>query len=228
MLEDRFPAGRPELERGGAEFVTAVEPFEHMKLRLLNGAHSALAGIGRLAGYATVAETIGDATVRRFIEAYWEQVIPTLAIGAGEAHAYTRRLLNRFDNTALQHKTEQIATDASQKIPQRILAPLRDRLAAGAPADALVFSIAAWIRSCGGADDHGRALPLDDPTFQAWTGAPDQAVTSAAEVVDAFLGLTSVFGPELPANAPFRAALRDSYDAIRRQGAIGALTQLPR
>ena len=223
VIEDRFPTGRPTLERGGAEFVDDVEPFEHMKLRLLNGAHSTIAAIGRLAGYPTVAETIRDPAVRRFIETYWEQVIPTLGIGPAEAHAYTRRLLERFDNIALQHKTAQIASDASQKIPQRILAALRDRLAAGAPADALVFAVAAWIRSCGGTDERGEALPLNDPTFQAWSGAPDQASASATEVIDAFLGLSSVFGPDLPADAPFRAALRRSYETIRRRGVIAAI-----
>ena len=223
VIEDRFPTGRPTLERGGAEFVADVEPFEHMKLRLLNGAHSTIAAIGRLAGYPTVAETIGDGTVRRFIDGYWDEVIPTLAIGAAEARAYTGRLLERFDNIALQHKTAQIASDASQKIPQRILAALRDRLAAGAPADALVLAVAAWIRSCGGTDDHGGALPLNDPTFQAWNGAPDQRSASSAEVIDAFLGLSSVFGPDLPANASFRAALQYAYDTIRRRGVIGAI-----
>ncbi len=227
VIEDRFPTGRPELERGGAEFVADVEPFEHMKLRLLNGAHSSIAAIGRLAGLESVARTIADPTIRRFIEAYWEQVTPTLRIGAAEAHAYTRRLLERFDNTALQHKTAQIAGDASQKLPQRILAPLRDRLAARAPAEAIIFSVAAWVRSCGGADDQGGSLPLNDPTFQAWADRPDQNAASAAEVVDAFLSLSSVFGHDLPENASFRSALRDTYDAIRQRGVLGALRQLP-
>ena len=226
VIEDRFPAGRPALERAGAEFVRDVAPFEHMKLRLLNGSHSAVAAIGRLAGRATVAETIGEPTVRRFNEVYWEQVIPTLDIPVTDGHAYTRRLLQRFDNTALQHKTAQIATDASQKLPQRILAPLRDRLDAGAPADALVFAVASWIRSCGGADDAGRPLPLNDPTLQAWSAQPDQREAPSGDVVDAFLSLSSVFGQDLPRNAAFRAALCARYDEIRRRGVLAALRQV--
>ena len=225
VIEDRFPSGRPALEGGGAEFVADVEPFEHMKLRLLNGAHSSIAAIGRLAGYETVAETIGDPIVRCFIETYWAQVMPTLRISAAKAQAYTRRLLDRFSNVALQHQTAQIASDASQKVPQRILAALRDRLDADAPAEAIIVSVAAWIRSCGGADDQGRPLRLNDPTFQAWAGQPDQRAASAEAIVDAFLSLSSVFGPDLPRHAAFRAALRDAYGAIRQNGVLGVLRQ---
>ena len=223
VIEDDFPAGRPQLERGGAEFAADVEPFEHMKLRLLNGSHSAIAAIGRLAGYDTVARTIGDPLVRRFVDRYWAEVIPTLAIGAEAARAYTRRLLDRFDNIALQHKTAQIAGDASQKVPQRLLAPLRDLLAAGAPTSAVVFAVACWIRSCGGADDAGRPLPLNDPTFEAWSARPDQRTASADEVVDAFLSLASVFGSDLPAHAGVRSALRETYGAVRRDGVLAAI-----
>ena len=201
VIEADFPAGRPQLERGGAEFAADVEPFEHMKLRLLNGSHSAIAAIGRLAGYDTVARTIGDPLVRRFVDATGPRSSRRSRSAPRPARAYTRRLLDRFDNIALQHKTAQIAGDASQKVPQRLLAPLRDLLAAGAPTSAVVFAVACWIRSCGGADDAGRPLPLNDPTFEAWSARPDQRTASADEVVDAFLSLASVFGSDLPAHA---------------------------
>jgi fructuronate reductase len=79
VIEDRFPHGRPGLEKSGAEFVADVEPFEHMKLRMLNGAHTAIAAIGQVAGFDTVADTYGRDEVRRFIDVYWGEVAPTLA-----------------------------------------------------------------------------------------------------------------------------------------------------
>ena len=223
VVEDRFPTGRPRLEQAGAELVADVEPFEHMKLRLLNGAHTALAAMGRLAGHQTVAEAVGDPALRRFVEAYWAEAIPTLGQGAGDPLAYTRSLLARFSNGALPHRTQQIATDSSQKIPQRILAPLRERLAAGQPSPAMIFAVAAWIRSCGGLDDAGRPIPFGDPIFDAWKDQPDQRRTPAAEVVLAFLGLGPVFGSELPRHAAFVQELTRCYTAIADKGMTAAL-----
>lgn len=223
VVEDRFPTGRPRLEEAGAEMVADVEPFEHMKLRLLNGAHTSMAAIGLLAGHQTVSAAVSDPAIRRFVEAYWAEAIPTLGQGAGDPHAYTRSLLARFGNGALPHRTQQIATDSSQKIPQRILAPLQERLAAGQPTPAMTFAVAAWIRSCGGLDDAGRPIAFSDPVLDGWKEQPDQRRVPAAEAVRAFLGLASVFGAELPRNEAFVAELTRCYTAIAGNGIQAAL-----
>jgi fructuronate reductase len=222
VIEDRFPSGRPDLASHGVEFVRDVEPFEHMKLRLLNGSHTALAAVGRLIGVETVADAIEHPAIRPFIEAYWKAVIPTLSIPPADAHAYTRRLLQRFGNRALRHRTAQIASDASQKIPQRIIAPLRELTAAGRPADVLVFAVAAWIRSCD-YDAAGGIPALNDPAFEAWTARPDQRSLGPAKTVRAFMTYGPVFGTELPANERFVSALTAALEAIDRKGALAAL-----
>ena len=60
--------------------------------------------------------------------------------------AYCKLLLDRFRNPALQHRTWQIAMDGSQKLPQRLLGTIRDRLAKGQPIDRLALGVAAWMR----------------------------------------------------------------------------------
>lgn len=192
VIEDRFPTGRPEWERSGVGFAADVAPYEAMKLRLLNGAHSTIAAMGRVAGHATVAVAVGNPVIRAFITAYWAEVAPTIAPGIDVA-AYTKRLLTRFDNTALQHKTAQIATDASLKVPQRIVAPLRALIAMGRPAPMLSFALAAWIRSCQGDDEAGAAMPLSDPQLQDWSNLPGPEV-AVAVTVDAFTAFAPVFG----------------------------------
>ncbi|WP_413993063.1 mannitol dehydrogenase family protein [Labrys okinawensis] len=223
VIEDRFVSGRPRLEESGVEFAGDVEPFEHMKLRLLNGTHSTIAAVGRLSGYELVSQAIGDPLIRGLIERYWQCVIPTLAIPADKAFDYTRKLLARYENTSLHHRTAQIASDASQKLPQRILSPIRDCLAKGLSCDPQIFAVAAWIRSSGGIDDKGGPLPLNDPTFQAWTSQPDQRATPPDAVVDAFLGLSAVFGEELPRNRGFTAKLKQAYRAIASEGVLNAI-----
>ncbi len=218
VIEDHFPNARPEWERSGVEFVADVAPYEAMKLRLLNGAHSTIAAMGRVSGHATVAEAIGNPVIRAFITAYWAEVAPTIAPGSDVA-GYTARLLSRFDNTALHHKTAQIATDASLKVPLRIVAPLRELIAMGRPAPMLTFALAAWIRSCQGADQAGAAMPLSDPQLQAWPGLPGPQVP-VAETARAFLGLGSVFAAGL--GEDFAAALQRNLADIRTVGVLPA------
>ena len=137
VVEDDFPAGRPAWEKFGVTMVRDVRPFEEMKLRLLNGAHSSIAYLGLLCGHDTVAKSFGDPAIRRFVQALWAEAAATLPDDVGlDTQRYVRELTERFDNTALAHRTAQIANDGSQKLPQRIIGTALDRLAAGASADA--------------------------------------------------------------------------------------------
>lgn len=218
MIEDNFPLGRPEWEIAGVEFTTDVAPFEAMKLRLLNGAHTTIAAMGRLTGMGTVADTISHPVIRAFIRAYWAEVTPTIAPGI-DVTAYTTRLLARFDNTALQHKTAQIATDASLKLPQRVLAPLRELLSKGREAPFLTFAVAVWIRSSQGSDQTGGSLPLSDPQLQGWTTLPGPE-TPVAETARAFAHFAPVFG-DLTSPA-LVAGLASALADIQRVGVIEA------
>jgi fructuronate reductase len=218
VIEDQFPTGRPEWERAGAVFATAVGPYEAMKLRLLNGAHSTIAAMGRISGHATVAGAFGNPIIRAFIAAYWAEVAPTIAPGTDVA-GYTARLLTRFDNTALHHKTAQIATDGSLKVPQRLVAPLRDLVAMGRPTPMLCFALAAWIRSCQGLDEAGGAMPMSDPQLQGWSGLPGAGLP-VADTVRAYLGLSSVFG--LGLGDYLAPALETALADIRNFGVLPA------
>ncbi len=218
VIEDHFPTGRPEWERAGAVFATGVGPYEAMKLRLLNGAHSTIAAMGRVSGHATVADAFGNPVIRAVIAAYWAEVAPTIAPGTDVA-GYTARLVTRFDNTALHHKTAQIAMDGSLKVPQRIVAPLRDLMAMGRPTPMLCFALAAWIRSCQGPDEARGAMPLSDPQLQGWSGLPGAGVP-VADTVRAYLGLSSVFG--LGLGAYLAPALETALADIRDFGVLAA------
>ena len=122
VIEDDFVDGqRPHFEHTlGVQMVKDVTLFEHMKVRMLNGAHSSLAYLGYLAGYQTIAETVKDPLFAEFTLKLWDQeIIPTLIAPEGiNLHAYASDLLNRFSNPAIRHRTWQIAMDGSQKLPQ--------------------------------------------------------------------------------------------------------------
>jgi fructuronate reductase len=225
VIEDRFPTGRPAWERSGAELVSDVAPFEHMKLRMLNGAHSVIASIGQITGLATVCDAVRQPVIRRFLQDYWAEIIPTVLADL-QPFDYAARLLVRFDNAALQHRTAQIATDGSQKIPHRILASLRELRGERAPTPCLVIAVAAWIRSCAGFDELGRPLQPNDPLLQNWPGRPDQASASPAEIVRAFLGFAPVFGDDLVRAPDFADALEAVLTSFRQAGVIRTLKRL--
>jgi fructuronate reductase len=165
---------------------------------------------------------MSDPQIRGFVQAYWREAIATLAPDV-DGEDYVKRLSLRFDNSALRHRVAQIASDASQKIPQRILAPLRELRAKGEACPAMIFAIAAWIRSCAGFDETGAPIPLSDPPFEAWPGKPDQGVASVEQTVRAFLSFTSVFDATLQADAAFAGSVCQSLADIRRLGVRGAI-----
>ncbi|WP_144578504.1 mannitol dehydrogenase family protein [Agrobacterium sp. DE0009] len=221
VIEDHFPHGRPALEKSGVEFVDDVEPYEHMKLRMLNGSHSAIAAIGQITGLATVADAWAEKTVRDFIDAYWREVGRTLAPAVNGVE-FAAGLRERFANPSLEHKTMQIASDASQKVPLRILAPLRELLEKNAESRAIILAVALWIRSCAGRNEKGEPVTILDPAFMEWD-APDQLKMAPDEVVDRFLAFKRVFADDLPDNEAFVSSLKAAYGDIRELGALAAI-----
>jgi fructuronate reductase len=226
VVEDRFPAGRPEWERGGAMFVPNVASFELMKLRLLNGSHSTLAYLGFLAGHETVAETMSAPGFQRLIEELMTlEAAPTLpALPGLDLTAYQCDLIARFNNPGLRHRTSQIAMDGSQKLPQRLLNTIRARLAAGAPFARLALGVAAWMRYATGVDEKGAPIEVRDPLaakIKTSTAGCRDAVSLAA----AYLDLREVFGTDLPANPRFREATTTALERLTREGAAQTVAE---
>ena len=222
VIEDRFgPGGRPAWERAGVQIVADVAPFEHMKLRLLNGAHSALAYFGYLAGHETIPDAVADPVLRGYVQALWREIVPMVPAPPGvDLDAYTAALLERFGNTAIRHRTWQIAMDGSQKLPQRLLTTVRERLAAGLPIPCLALAVAAWIRYAGGIDEAGQPIDVRDPMAEQVRSMVD-AAGSPADRVGAVIGLHAIFG-DLSGSAPFRMAVTDAYATLLERGARAA------
>jgi fructuronate reductase len=164
VIENSFAGQRPAWDRVGAEIVNDVGPYETAKLRMLNGAHSALAYCGLIKGYAHVHEAIADASLRDLADRLMRQeASPMIAAAPGQdLNAYSNALLERFANPALDHKLIQIAMDGSQKIPQRWLATLAANQRRGRRCPAILTAIGAWLRHVRG-DNIPRWGAVSDP-----------------------------------------------------------------
>ncbi len=214
-VEGRFVAGRPDWTAAGARFVPAAAPFEKLKLRMVNGSHSALAYLGPLAGIETVDQALARPELRGFIDALMhDEVAPTLPPLPGlDLDVYRARLLQRFANPVLKHRLLQIAMDGSQKLPQRWLGTVRDRLAHDLPIERLSLAVAAWLRFVQGRDEQGLSLPLDDPLAAQ--------LRPLAGDLPALLNLPAVFG-DLGRDTRFVAAVQRQSRRLHEHGALAA------
>jgi fructuronate reductase len=228
VIEDVFAAGRPAWDQAGAVFTTDAQPWERLKLRTLNGVHSAIAYLGALAGYHTIAEAITLPgllpVLRRFIA---DDIAPGLTPPDGiSVTEYGDDVLERFANPALGHRTVQVAMDGTQKLPQRVLHTIAARREVGAIPRWAVLVVAAWMRFVQGAADDGRPLPLKDPLADRIRSRLAAAPATPDGVVEALLSLDTVFTPELADDAEVRALLVDWLTALEKHGVTATLAGL--
>ena len=225
VIEDKFSMGRPDWTLGGAVFSDEIERWESMKLRCLNGSHSTLAYLGQLTGRETVAEAMQLPLITDILDALWLENREVLQAPKGVDPAdYIEQLKQRFRNPALKHRTAQIASDGSQKLPQRLLAPLRERMAKGLSSPAIATAIAAWMHFAV-KTAHTSGGVLSDP-MSAEILAQAGKSTDAVAIVDNLLGLQKIFGADVPANAAFRAELLGKFIELAKNPAVATASQI--
>ncbi|WP_342320765.1 mannitol dehydrogenase family protein [Kosakonia sp. BYX6] len=225
VIEDNFVAGRPAWEKAGAELVKDVVPFEEMKLRMLNGSHSFLAYLGYLAGYQHINDCMEDDNYRRAAHALMlQEQAPTLKVQGVDLAHYADLLIARYSNTALRHRTWQIAMDGSQKLPQRMLDSVRWHLVHNSDFSLLSLGIAGWMRYVGGVDEQGQAIEVCDPLLSVIQKTVKESAEGEARV-QALLGIDAIFGRELPKEAKFVAQVQKAYQTLLEKGAKATVAQ---
>jgi fructuronate reductase len=227
VIEDRFSGARPAWDEAGATFVSDVAPFESMKLRMLNGSHSALAYLGYLAGHDTVAEAMDDDALAGFVEGLMADTIPTFDLPSNiDVNAYKTSLLTRFRNRALHHRTWQIAMDGSQKLPQRLLQPALDRLRQGAMPRHIALVVAAWMRFLLGRDELGRGYDISDPLAARLVTLVTDTGENAEAFADALFGVREIFDLTLADHVGFRMEVLNHLRSLLAHGVRWTLTNM--
>ena len=226
VIEDRLPEIRPAWEKFGATLVAEVAPYEEMKLRLLNGSHSALAYLGYLGGFDYIHQVVADPDYLLFIQSMmYEEVVPTLQIPAEvDIAAYCQTLIKRFKNTTLQHRTWQIAMDGSLKIPQRLLDTVRNRIVARAPYPHLALAIAGWLRYVTGVDEAGNGIEVSDPFAGRLCSIADKHAANVPAYIKGVVQIREIFGTDLSADADFHNEIGFALEKLYRIGARRAVS----
>ena len=227
VIEDNFVTARPNWNEVGAEFVDNVVPYEEMKLRMLNGSHSFLAYLGYLAGYENINDCMNDEAYKQAtLSLMLQQQAPTLNVPPQvNLQQYAEKLIERFSNPSLKHRTWQIAMDGTQKLPQRMLDSIRWHIKHNSDFSLLALGVAGWMRYVGGIDDHKQIIDLRDPMvdeLKKIVTASDDGI----ERVNALLTLDAVFGSDLPNNSLFKDKVTQHYLCLMEKGAKQTIQDL--
>jgi len=216
-LEDRFNAGRPPFEDVGVQVVPDVEPYELMKLRLLNASHQALCYFGFLAGYRLVHEVAQDPLFANFLLDYMNlEATPTLAPVPGiDLGIYKHQLIERFSNAAVRDTVARLCAESSDRIPKWLLPVVRENLAAGRDVRFAAAVVASWARYAEGVDEQGNPIQVVDRL------AEQLKIIAAKQRTDplAFVANRDLFGDlvDHPAfTEPYLAALNSLHTSGAR------------
>lgn len=225
VIEDNFLGPKPPLELAGVQWVDDIRPWESMKLRMLNGSHTFLALLGRISGHQTVdacmAEPVFSDAVHRLMLLESAPTLPSLP--DADLPAYALSLIKRFSNSELKHRTEQIATDTSQKLQQRLLESIAINIEAHRDWELSALAIGAWGIWLLGLDDNQEALPLSDPLAKELKALV--ANSEEANFMENLINLDSVFPQTLANNPLFRDRVNRAYAQIRTLGARAAVSE---
>jgi mannitol 2-dehydrogenase len=216
VLEEAFSLGRPPYEDAGVQVVDDVEPYELMKLRLLNAGHQALGYPAYLAGYRLVHEAAQDPLFRAFVLGYMdEEATPTLAPVPGvDLDEYKHTLIERFSNPEVRDTIARLCAESSDRMPKFLLPVLRRQLETGGEIRRCATVVASWARYAEGVDEHGESIDVVDPLR-------DRLMALARrqrEDPDAFISNRELFG-DLVDDGRFVAAYRAALRSLHERGA---------
>lgn len=217
VVEDEFPAGRPSWEDVGVQMTHDVYPYEIAKIRLLNGAHSALSYAASLLDYERVDHAVRDADIRTLVTRYMEEVRPTVPEVPGwDLEKYCTTLVDRFGNPAIADRVARLAQHGSTKIANSVAPAAKSAVSEGRAVPAIALAIAAWIRYC------RETRTIDDPAAESLRDAAERSRGDSLP----FLDLHWIFPPQLAKARAFRTAVGSALRRIDREGMRAALTGL--
>ncbi len=223
VLEDRFPLGRPPFEDAAVQLVDDVEPYELMKLRLLNASHQAIAYFGWLSGYRYAHEAMADPVVATFVRDFMDrEATPTLRPVPGvDLDGYKTTLVERFGNPAVRDTLARLCAETSDRIPKWLVPVVREQLRTGGEISRSAAIIASWARYAEGVDEQGEPIEVVDRL----AGELVPLARSQSDDPVAFLRNRALFG-SLAEDPRFVEAYLDALGSLHRVGAHATLEAL--
>ena len=219
VIEDNFvdPSDAALLSRCGVRVTSQVHSYEEAKLRMLNGSHSAMALMGAITGRAHIADCIGSDHIQEFVHRLMTQeVAPHLS--RTDWADYRDALIQRFGNPYLKHSVHQIATDSSQKIPQRWPPSVLGQMAKGQSFEHHALAAAIFLRYTLAKDEQGKAYALNDPQAESLMAIGANQASEPQACVRTLLAREDLWGKELVASEAWLERVSYWHDQVLHQG----------
>ncbi|MCE7481179.1 mannitol dehydrogenase family protein [Microbacterium profundi] len=222
VLENSFGDGRPPYELTRVQLVDDVEPYELMKLRLLNASHQGLCYFGHLLGYRLADEATSDPLIADLLRRYMaeEGALTLRPLPGIDVVAYCDELISRFRNPEIRDTVARLCAESSDRIPKWLVPVIRERLDAGGSVTRSAAIVASWARYATGVDEQGQPIEVVD-------NLREQVMAAAAPSDDplAFVRDEKLFG-DLAERPGFTEPYLHALEVLRTKGAKELLTQL--
>ncbi|MBJ3783271.1 mannitol dehydrogenase family protein [Devosia sediminis] len=220
VLEDNFPAGRPALEKVGVQFVSDVAPYEHMKIRILNGGHATIAYPAGLLDIHFVHEAMEHPLIAAFLrKVETEEIIPVVPpVPDTDLNGYLALCERRFANPKIGDTIRRLCLDGSNRQPKFIIPSALDRENANGGLTGLALVSALWCRYCFGTSDSGAVIEPNDPNWDRLTVQARKARDNPA----AWIEMTDIYGA-LSQSKAFRSAFTRALQSLWTQGTKATL-----
>lgn len=223
VLEDTFAADRPSWEHAGAQMTADVRPYETMKMRLLNGGHSAIGYPAALLGFTYVADAANDPSLNRLLTAYLQEVRPLiLPLPGVHIDDYAATVVRRFANETIKDQVSRICAGGVAKITGFILPSIFSLLAQRKNIPVLSFVIASWLHYMRGMDERGQTLEIVDASASVFQPFCVQGANDAQLA----LSVHSVFGDLAHAHPGFVHSVQQCLAELRTFGTREAIRRV--
>jgi mannitol 2-dehydrogenase len=220
VLEDNFPAGRPALEKVGVQFVGDVAPYEHMKIRILNGGHATIAYPAGLMDIHFVHEAMAHPLVAAFLrKVEQDEIIPIVPpVPDTNLDDYFAMCEKRFANPKIGDTVRRLALDGSNRQPKFIIPSALDRVKRQQSVNGLSLVSALWCRYCHGTTDSGAVIEPNDPSWDRLTAQ----AKLAKDDPKVWLAMTDIYG-DLAHSPAFLAAFSNALNTLWEIGTKATL-----
>lgn len=223
VLEDKFVAGRPPFEKSITQLVPDVEPYELMKLRLINAGHQAIAYFGLLLDYVFVHDVTQNEQIANFLTAYMDrEATSTLkALDGIDLAEYKAKIVERFRNPYVCDTLARLAVDGSDRVPKFVIPVIRDRLAKGESvwlSTAIVASFAFYLN---GKNEKAKPIEIVDRLKEKLVVLSKKLQTDANAIRDE----EEIFG-DVVADKKFIETFTEIYKKLQDEGSTATLDWL--
>lgn len=222
VLEDNFPTGRPALEKVGVEFVEDVTPYEHMKIRILNGGHAIIAYIGGLLDVEYAYQAMAHPLILKFFKKIEEnEILPVLPpVPNTNLNDYYLKIQERFSNPKIEDTIRRLCLDGSNRQPKFIIPTIADCIEQDVDFKGLVIESALWCRYCYGTTESGTVIEANDPNW-------DELNSKAKEAKDnplAWIEMKHIYG-DVSSNLKFQEYFTKYLNDIWNKGVVSVVEE---